>query len=313
MDGRPPPFGALVSVLPVAQSRRRGEWEMTLVSVERWDTCWAANVALQGDPPPSRTEWLNPLVDLEAVDDRGGRYRAGFGGGSGGGRRDGGQDARFLVTFAPALDPEAGGVRLSGRLRLYRSGGASGQAPQIAWEDPDPWVFSVSLSGVLGAPLGATGFGVGDEPGAFSPECGPELVRLRRVVPVVAEQAGNGWTVTWVAAELYDGGVRLNVRLLGPVETAGLPELGPRVTDERVTEYRVWSGDGGGIWDENRFHWRQAALVAPAPDAGVRELRVAIDEVRMTDGEPDPAHPGMHRLVIVERIPVACTCVVDLR
>lgn len=312
MDGRPPPFGTLVAVVPVVQGQRRGALEMTIVSLERWDNCWAAHVELQDDPPALRTEWLSPLVELDALDDRGGRYRAGFGGGYSGGRRDGGQQSRFLVPFAPALDPAAGGVRLTGRLRLYRheAGPAPGRA--AAWEDPDPWVFHVSLAGMPVVP------GAAPEPIATvgndtaRPEPPPELVHLRRVVPVVEEQADNGWAVTCVAAEVYVEGIQLDFRLLGRSGAEGVPDLGLRVTDDRGTEYRIWSGGGNGVADRDACHWRLSSVFGTAPRAAPGRLRVEIDEVRIMAGEPNPEHPGMHRLVAVEAIPVACAWDIDL-
>jgi hypothetical protein len=148
----PPELHALEGVIPVVQTQTRGEWAVTLVSLERWDRGFVANVDIHHDTdslPPSPAspgdapERLHPHLVLEAADDRGGRYQGWFGGDFGGSHH-GRSRRRFVRVFTPPLDPAATGLRLAAHLQLQRQDPVQ-RRMVVVRSVPGPWTFTVSL------------------------------------------------------------------------------------------------------------------------------------------------------------------------
>ena len=308
MDHRPPPFGTLRSVVPVLKSEKRGPWRLTLVSVEIWDNCWAANLDLDRDPFGSGEDYVSPFLALDAFGEGARRYVSGFGGCYGGGRLDGGQQLRRLVPFAPAIDPASESVRLEARLQLRRTGTGSRSMSlddPPDWEDPKPWVFVVPRTGANGqSPASLSTSRQPRQEDSITPRLPYELGNLQWVVPVVEEHTAGDWTVTIVSAEVRNLGVLLVYRLLGPdlrAQREGMPALHLRFADASNHEIPSLAGGGSEIRDLREQHWRGDYPAAVPP--GTRDLRVRVDGIHLERIEDGPDNPGMALLVATERIP----------
>ena len=316
----PPPFGTLRSVVPIQQAQKRGPWRLTLVSLEIWDNCWAANLDIDRDPFGSEEDDVSPFLTLDAFGEGAQGYVSGFGGAYGGGRLDGGQQHRQLVPFSPAIDPASESVRLEARLQLRRTATGTGSRAMSLddppdWEDPEPWVFAVPRTGANGQSSAkpSTSSRPSQED-SFTPRLPYELGNLLWVVPVVAEQTAGDWTVTIISAEVRARGVLLNYRLLGPNqrnlrERMTTPHL--RFADERNHEIPSLAGGGSGIPDPRGQHWRGDYHAAVPP--GTHNLRIRADEIHLETIEEDPDNPGMARLVATERIPFGWEISIPLR
>lgn len=309
--GLPPELGTLVGVVPVASSLRRGPWTMTLVSVERWSTCLVASFDVLCARPGDRMDLAHPSLDVEATDDRGVRYDGWFGGGYGGGLRDGGHRSRIICKFTPPLAASVDRLLVRGRLALKRQEIGPPPRQVVSREDPEPWVFAVALTET------PPGRGRDDGGSATSPPTSPrreppELRRLRRVIPVVREASLADWRVTFVAVESYDDGFRLVFRLYGAGKAAATPDLKLRVGDDNGNDYAAWGGGGTGEPTLGACHWRQSYNCAPSLDAG-RALHVHIDEVRTTVFEPVPGDPARGRLAPGEATAGNCSFTVAVK
>ena len=73
-----PALGALLRVLPVGQTRHRGRWSLTFVSVEHWAGACIASFTVRWRTPPDAALAPPPLLGLalHVTDDRGGHYLA---------------------------------------------------------------------------------------------------------------------------------------------------------------------------------------------------------------------------------------------
>ena len=197
-NNRPPPFGSLRSVVPVQQSQKRGPWRLTLICLEIWDNCWAANFAIDRDPRGPEDEFFYPYLTLEAISEGSQRYVSGFGGSYGGGRFDSGQHHRQLVPFVPIIDLISESVRLEARLQLSHPGNRSTLHDAPDWEDPAPSVFEIPRIGANGLPSAKPLTPSHEAPSIPRPPY--DLGAPLWVVPVEAEQTIGDWTVTIVSA-----------------------------------------------------------------------------------------------------------------
>ena len=288
MDHRPPPFGALRSVVPVQQTQKRGPWSLTLICLEIWDTCWAANLDIHRDPFGPGEDYVFPLLTLEAFGEGAQQYVSGFGGGHGGGQSDGGQEHRQTVPFAPAIDPASESVRLEARLQLRRTSTGSHSMSlddPPDWKDLEPWVFEVPRTSTNGQPPARpTISGMPSDEDSSAPHPPYDLGGLLWVVPVVAEHAVGDWTVTIVSAEVRAHGVLLVYRLLGQnrrPRREGLPSVSLRFADERGHVFPSLAGGGEGIRDPRGAHWRGDYHAAVPP--GTHALRIAVDEIHISN------------------------------
>ena len=141
----PPELGTLLHVAPVVQTERRGQWTLTLVSVERWDRCFVANVELvQSGPVDLTIERLHPSLRLGVTDGRGKRFDDWFGGQYGGGLVGGGERHRVIRTFTPPLDLTAHDLRFTAQLQLVLQEDRPSRIV-VARVEPERWTFAVAL------------------------------------------------------------------------------------------------------------------------------------------------------------------------
>lgn len=146
----PPALGALLQVLPVAQTRQQGRWTLTFISMEHWAGACIASFTVRWQMAP---EAPFPLVglDLQATDDCGGRYVARPSGGSGGSNGEHGHhDSTYILT--PALDPAARSLRFVVRLQLLAQDGSPPRLVPVRTE-PGTWDFTVAVPATAAATI----------------------------------------------------------------------------------------------------------------------------------------------------------------
>lgn len=277
VEGSPSSLGALLRVVPVAATQRRGARTLSLAGVECWERCLLATFHLE---QPAFDEWPIPTeLAVEVVDDAGLRYAVAQerGGGGGDGRK---VRYSFVVRLTPPPGHQATRLRLTALIERYvveevmRDGGPSSEAVGIA-SDEEPWTFDVALRGE-GTPAPP----VGDH----RPEASA-LSTLRRVVPVVRTETRNGWVVTCIAAELWDDGWGVTFRVIHPGPGWWMPELVLWLSDGRGTKFRGIGGGAGTCGhgpETDGGEYRLARDFAPAVHPQSRELRLEIEGARLT-------------------------------
>lgn len=143
---RPRESGKLVRVVPVIQTRSRGAWTVTMVSLELWDRRCVANFDVRQIRPVDHADGdLRPSLALDIEDDQGQRYNAQPAGGYGG-IRDGFHHHRLIRALTPLPDPTARELRVAARLQLLRHDDAFPPGQVVAWSEKAPRTFAVLLA-----------------------------------------------------------------------------------------------------------------------------------------------------------------------
>ena len=119
----------------------------------------------------------------------------------------------------------------------------------------------------------------------------PQLRTLRRVIPVVQTQERAGWAITCIAAEAYDEGFRITLRVYGEGKAPNA-DLALRVRDDRENDYHLWTGGGSGEPTTGACDWRLSFECALRLDPTSRELSISVDEVSSSEYDLQ-----LHRLV----------------
>ena len=141
MAAHPPLLRRVLRVVPVAQTREHGGWALTCIAVEAYDDGFRATFRVYRAGAGAVT----PALPAAATDDRGGRYRAWPGGGTGLGPPPD-CDWRLSVAFAPALDPAARELRLAiPELQEFRLDEARRRLVSEVIQT-GPWTFLVPLA-----------------------------------------------------------------------------------------------------------------------------------------------------------------------
>ena len=138
----PPALGALLGVLPVAQTRRLGRWSLACLSVEHWAGACIASFTVRWQASPDSPFPLLGLI-VRVTDDRGGRYLARQRGGSGGSDDVSGH-MDLAYTFTPTLDPAARVLHFAVRLQLLAQEGSPTRLVPLRTE-PGGWDFTVAV------------------------------------------------------------------------------------------------------------------------------------------------------------------------
>jgi hypothetical protein len=291
VEGSPSSLGALLQVVPVAVTQRRGARALSLAGVECWERCTLTTFHLGR---PQFDEWpIHSELVVEATDDAGFRYAAApeHGGGSG---DDHQVRYSFVVRLTPPLGGQATRLRLTAEIHRYvvqevmRDGRPSSEAVGIP-SDEEPWTFDVPLHG------GATP--APPPPDDPRPAAGA-LSTLRRLIPVVQTETWEGWVVTCVSVELWDDGWGVTFRVILPGPDRWVPALVLRPTDDRGATYRSTAGSAGtGSHgpETGGCEWRLSHHFAPAVDPRSSELRLVIEEGRLTEGRPIGIDPSTER------------------
>ena len=115
----------------------------------------------------------------------------------------------------------------------------------------------------------------------------PALRELVDVIPVGRSARRGEVTLTLLSVERYGDGFVALFRLLQEhtapdpalIAAPPMPELRLQVIDDRSGAYDAWPHGGGGGGGHGLLDWRLGYVFAPAPDPGVRELRLTAAEI----------------------------------
>jgi hypothetical protein len=286
-------FGSLRQIIPLNLTQSRGDHSMTLVSLERWDRMFIANVVFF-EPIKQVKEGIafSTMVRLDISDDFGTTYIR-FGGHGGGGRGDRERDTwEVSYCFAP-IPAELSELKFTAtvhfrELHLIKDPseggwmGARHTANDREWSDPEPWVFQVpmprhedKLTMLDGEPFESPPVVIrherGDLPIGLVPEFSLPVLQQRRVgrdvftligLDFFADAIQIDWMVEEEKALFHDPMFRCSVR------------------DDRGNAYAMWPGGGGGQPTPSGSRWRYQPRASPALDPAAKMLFIGLEGTR---------------------------------
>jgi hypothetical protein len=145
LTGPPPAMQELVGVVPIAQTQAHGGTVVTLFSVELYADGFVVHGRIRREdrrPLSGAGASRQPVAQLRAGDERGGRYEARPGRLIG---SDYDREWRFMQSFGPGVDPAARELRLDIAEVNWRRSEEIPSMSERTDVHPGPWAFTIPL------------------------------------------------------------------------------------------------------------------------------------------------------------------------
>jgi hypothetical protein len=119
--------------------------------------------------------------------------------------------------------------------------------------------------------------------------CPPDTGSPHRVIPIRQTQSAGDWLVTLIALEISPTGMVLTSRVRGG--GTDIPDLGVAICDDLGNGYAMWPSAGGGTMEyQGKRQWRWWTIIEPAIDPQAHVLFINVQPTeRRGEGRVVPA------------------------